>query len=224
LNDCERFFLKINRKYLIADLIAMAVFTVFGGGWLIAVIFYAVSIEVCGMNYLLVLHFSGDDGDALNLAKTLPIERRVFYRSYIKMMVLQTAVSSAVYATGTVIGNVYGLRIPFLPDFLLPSGTMLSTLGYYALILCLVLWVFIIMSGFPNRCSAIKRSMLIIGTIYIPIVFEVFYLLFLVIAGLILQKSLTYQVFAGISVAALFAMAAVFGIFVKRNLKKFVTK
>ena len=116
LNKCEKYWFKVNKKHLTADCCAAALLTAIGGGRLIAVIIYMMAVEICAMNYLNVFHFSGGADDALNLVKTLSVERRVFYDTYIKMMLLQTAAFAAVFALGTFAGNISGADLPLVPQ------------------------------------------------------------------------------------------------------------
>jgi hypothetical protein len=224
MNECEKFWLRINKKHLIADCCAMAVFTVFGGGWLIAVIFYVYAVEFCGMNYLFVLRFSGNDGDALNLIKTLPLERRMFYNTYIKMMILQSTVFAAVYAIGTAIGKFSGFAFTSLSKLFFENETFSSMIGCYAFLLCLVILAVVVMAGLVNRCSTVKRAMLIIGTCYCSLIFQTLYTLYLTLTRLSKQPDSVHRIFAATGGVALCVMVVVLVMAVKRNRAKFVTK
>ena len=183
-----------------------------------------LAVETCGMNYLCGLSFSGNDNDALNLAKTLPVGRRMFYKTYIKMMLLQSAVFAVIYAAGTAIGNISGVAVPILMQKVYANETAFSAAGSYLFIGCLVFWAFAVMSGIANRYSTVRRFMLLFGNIYCPMLYQAIYLVFLTLAQLSPAFLFIHQIFAIAGGAALCVMIAVFVLSVKRNRVKFVTK
>lgn len=224
MNKCQIYWFRVNKRHLIADCCGAAVFTALGGGRLIAVVFYLIAVEICSMNYLCVLHFSSSDKDTLNLVKSQFAERRIFYDTYIKMMLLQSAAFAAVFAFGTFIGSVSGIDLPFLPRVIFKSGTIISSVGYYTLLIALVMIALVVMAGFTEKCTTVGRTVLIIGTVYIALIYQLVYLAFLMLAKLSPKVELVYNAFAFAGSAMLCVMMAVFVTAVKRNRTKFMTK
>lgn len=215
MNEYEKLWFKANKRYLIASAVAMAAFTAFGGGWLVAPIVYMLAVEVCGINFLKAKGLLADGA-----AKQMhPAQRRAIYKTYIKLVLLQSAVFAALYAAGTAIGSISGFAIPFVSKIFVNKSS-LSTAGEYAFIGALAVLALAVMSGFAVKCSAVKRFMLLAGTVYCPILFEAVYLLFLALAQLSTDVFFVHRVFAITGGAAAVIMLAVLIFSVKRNLEK----
>lgn len=217
MNECEKLFLKINKKHLVASAIITTLFTAAGGGWLPAAIIYMLSVEICALNFLRAKGLANENGDGVNMQ---PAERRDVYQAYIKMMLLHSAVFALVFAAGTEIGKSGSLTAALLKR-LFANETPLSAAGQYAFLGALAVLALSAMSGFVLKSSSVKRFLLLSGTVYCPILFEVVYLLFLTLAQLAPDVYFAHRVFALSGAAAFVISAAVFAVSAKRNFEKF---
>lgn len=224
MDDCKKFWFRINKKQIIAQCCAMAVFTVFGGGSILAVIFYAFSVMICCMNFLLEFYFSQNDSYATYLLQTLPLKRSAIYNTYIKMMIMQSIVFTIVFAIGTIIGNFTGILrlITFQTTF--QNETVFSNFGCYTVLFCILVFVWIQMVKMINRCTVIRKSMVMIGIFYCTPVWYAFYFIFLAVSSLSQREVNIHRIFAVICVAALCALLAKFNLEVQKNRAKFVRR
>jgi hypothetical protein len=181
-------------------------------------------VAFCGMNYLMVLHFSGNDGEATHLVQVLPVERRAFYDTFVKMMLAQCGIFAAVFGLGTFFGQFIVYTKSIFPQNIFSHETPYSRFGYYAVLLCLVVAMLIFLVGVINDYTTIKKSMIIIGIIYCVPLWIPFYLLFLFLTSLSPQAEIANWVFAIVSGAALIALIVLFYCQVKKNREKFTKR
>lgn len=213
-------FIKINKIYLIVNFCAAVVLTLYGGGSFFAFIIYNILTALCGMKFLKAQGINCDENN--NYRDIAKAKRGLIFDTYVKMMILQSAVMTCVFALGTLLGNSAG-SYKFLPEVLFKNETIYSRSGYYLVFLCLTVSVIMAMARLINSGTIIKKAVIIISIIYCAPLWFVLYLLLLTLAHLTASEKTVYKFFAAAAVAAFCFMIVLLCIKIRKNKKLFLT-
>lgn len=211
MSDMKSSFLHINKIPIAAVFAIAAVFTVFGGGRIFAAVLYFLAICILSMRYLKALQ----DGD---LSTALGRKRIVSH--FVISLVIEFAVFAAIFAIGVLIKNITGLNIVFFTYLPLKNETIYSFLGSVIFVGAIaVLYLRILVSCIYNL-NDLKKTAVYLAAIYLPVLYEVIYLVFLVLSSLSADVMLTHKIFL-ICAGGLFLIVLLISLITIRRKTKF---
>lgn len=206
-------FFNINKLPLTVVAIIAAVFTLLGGGRIFAAVLCFSAASIFSMRYLKELQ-SGDLSDITN--------RKKLVSHYIISLIIEFAVFAAVFAAGSFIKNLAGFDILFLTTEPLKTETVYSYVGSSLFVAAIAVIYLKILVSCIYTLNDLKKTAVYLAAIYLPILYEVIYLVFLMLSALSPYIELTHKIFLICGGAAFLLTVLISFLTTKRKVKQYI--